>query len=358
MSDDENPIEYAPASEFMLTALDVKAGEPVRPLDRLTLMSPDEWEKFTEELAYYLDNDYQKVTRCAGAGDKGRDVIARYSSGGWDNYQCKHYANKLSVADVVAELGKLVFYTWKGDYTLPRKYFFVTPRGCSPSCIDVFENKSRVKSEIIARWDKICRAGITKKQEIRLEGDLLTYLNGIDFSFVDEMSLQEVINKHQKTPFHSTRFGSYHLKRPVVLKEAPTSVGKNEKVYLEALVKILSQRDKKEYTLEEARDSKNSDMLNRARVHFFSAEYLERFSRDGFPDGCYSSLKDECYEALEGVVLEEHRDGFARFVATTKHAGMIPLDSHPLFKFILHTDRKGICHQLVNDGRIEWIAEG
>ena len=25
----------------------------------------------------------------------------------WDNYQCKHYAKPLSIADVVAELGKL-----------------------------------------------------------------------------------------------------------------------------------------------------------------------------------------------------------------------------------------------------------
>ena len=64
----------------------MQKGEPVHPLDRLMIMSADEWEIFTLELVFYFDKHYEQVTRCAGAGDKGRDVIARFSSG-WDNYR-------------------------------------------------------------------------------------------------------------------------------------------------------------------------------------------------------------------------------------------------------------------------------
>lgn len=240
MSIGENPIKTPPAPELMLTALDVQKGEPVHPLDRLMIMSADEWEIFTLELVFYFDKEYEKVTRCAGAGDKGRDVIARFSSG-WDNYQCKHYGRKLSVADVVAELGKLVFYTWRGDYTLPRDYRFVTPKGCSSDCIDMLVNKSRIKTEIIQRWDMECRDKITKTESILLEGALLNYLNTIDFSFIDEMSAQELVDKHQKTPYHSARFGSYHLKRPQLKQNIPELVGDNEKIYIEALLHAFSR---------------------------------------------------------------------------------------------------------------------
>lgn len=175
MSIGENPIEIPPTPKFILTALDVQKGEPVSPLNRLSIMSADEWEIFTLELVYFLEKDYEKVTRCAGAGDKGRDVIARFASG-WDNYQCKHYNDKLSVADVVAELGKLVFYTWRGDYSLPREYRFVSPRGCSSDCIDMLANKARIKSEIINRWNKVCQNKITKTGPIPLEGLSLIHI--------------------------------------------------------------------------------------------------------------------------------------------------------------------------------------
>ena len=78
MSIGEHAIKAPPAPELMLTALDVQKGEPVHPLDRLMIMSADEWEIFTLELVFYFDKHYEQVTRCAGAGDKGRDVIARF----------------------------------------------------------------------------------------------------------------------------------------------------------------------------------------------------------------------------------------------------------------------------------------
>ena len=354
MSIGENSIKTPPAPELMLTALDVQKGEPVHPLDRLMIMSADEWEIFTLELVFYFDKEYEKVTRCAGAGDKGRDVIARFSSG-WDNYQCKHYGRKLSVADVVAELGKLVFYTWRGDYTLPRDYRFVTPKGCSSDCIDMLVNKSRIKTEIIQRWDVECRDKITKTESILLEGAFLDYLNAIDFSFVDEMSAQELVDKHQKTPYHSSRFGSYHLKRPQLKKGVPESVGDNEKIYIEALLHAFSDVDGKEYSHADALSSDYAEDLERARINFFSAESLEVFSRDAFPEGCYRELKDDCYEGLHSVVRQDHKNGYERFLQVSTQAVNVPYDSHPLVHYIRPSDRKGLCHQLVNDKNIKWI---
>lgn len=354
MSVGESSIELPPAPKYMLTALDVQKGEPVHPLERLLIMSADEWEIFTLELVYHLSKDYEVVTRCAGAGDKGRDVIGRFPSG-WDNYQCKHYGEKLSVANVVTELGKLVYYTWRGDYTIPREYRFVTPKGCSSDCIDMLANKARIKTEIIRRWDNSCRDKITKTQSIPLEGELLEHLNSIDFSFVDEMSSLDLVERHSKTPYHSSRFGTYHLKRPQVKKGVPEIFGDNEKIYIEALLHAFSDADGTEYSLEDIKASEYKEDLDRARINFFSAESLETFTRDAFPTGCYAELKDECYEGVYSVVRQKHDNGYDRFLAVSTQSASIPYSSHPLVHYIQTSDRKGLCHQLVNDRKVRWI---
>ncbi|MEA1031555.1 hypothetical protein PSH61_19790 [Pseudomonas rhodesiae] len=351
----ENTIKLPPPPEFELTALDVEKGEPVHPLDRLQIMSPDAWEVFTLEFVSYLGNDYESVTRCAGAGDKGRDVIAKFSSG-WDNYQCKHYKDKLSIADVVAELGKLVYYTWRGDYTLPREYRFVSPKGCSSHCIDMLAKKARIKAEIIKRWDKVCKDKITKTESIPLQGALLDYLNGLDFSFVDEMSSQELIDKHARTPYHTTRFGSYHLKRPPALKPEP-GLADNEKVYVDALLSAFSDADGAEYSFSSVMDTEYKDDMERARINFYSAESLEMFSRDAFPKDCYEKLKSECHEGVHSVVRKKFDDGYQRFLEVSTQSVNIPYDSHPLRHFLQTADRKGLCHQLVNDLKFEWIKK-
>ncbi|WP_122365732.1 ABC-three component system protein, partial [Pseudomonas syringae group genomosp. 3] len=302
-----------------------------------------------------LGNDYESVTRCAGAGDKGRDVVAKFSSG-WDNYQCKHYKDKLSIADVVAELGKLVYYTWRGDYTLPREYRFVSPKGCSSHCIDMLAKKARIKAEIIKRWDKVCKDKITKTESIPLQGALLDYLNGLDFSFVDEMSSQELIDKHVRTPYHTTRFGSYHLKRPPARKPEP-GLADNEKVYVDALLSAFSDADGAEYSFSSVMDTEYKDDMERARINFYSAESLEMFSRDAFPTDCYEKLKSECHEGVHSVVRKKFDDGYQRFLEVSTQSVNIPYDSHPLRHFLQTADRKGLCHQLVNDLKFEWIKK-
>lgn len=356
MSIGEKPIKILPDPAFELTALDVEKGPPVQPLDRLQIMSASDWERFTSEFVPYLDKEYVSVTLCGGGGDMGRDVIAKFSTG-WDNFQCKHYKDKLSIADVAAELGKLVYYTWKKEYTLPRKYFFVTPKGCSAPCTSLFAKKSRILDEIIKRWDKVCKHKITSTESIPLEGDLLNYLNTIDFSFVNEMSSSHLIEIHARSPHHTSRFGSYHLKRPKVPMVAPATVSANEKVYIGALLDAFSEADGAEYSIESVMDSEYEGILDRARINFFSAEYLEAFSRDGFPAGCYDKLKAECHNSIESVLYEKHEDGFQRFLKVSSHSVCVQYDSHPLRDFLQAADRKGLCHQLVNDLKFTWVKK-
>ncbi|MCY1412151.1 hypothetical protein D9M71_275500 [compost metagenome] len=352
LSETEIEIPLPPA--FMLTALDVVKGAPIHPLDRLKIMSAEEWEVFTLEVAHYLHSSYGTVRRCAGAGDKGRDVIA-INSLGWVNYQCKHYSRSLSVTDVVKELGKLVYYTWRKEYTCPIEYYFVSPLGASVECLDALADSERIKKEVRDRWNKLCRAKITSREIIELTGSLLDYLNDFDFSIVKELPALKLVEYHYNTPFHYARFGSYMSRRSRVGSVPPEVVEERERTYIEALMQAFYDAEGKTYSPGDPLDDYYEEDMRDARIEFYSAEALEAFSRDPFPPGCFDDLKTQCYHAVRSVVRQQHAHGYERLLKTTQHASTIPYTSHPLAYDIIPTDKVGLCHHLVSDNKIKWV---
>lgn len=109
----------------------VQAGLPIPKAARVQIFSPDDWEGFTEEWASSLTG-YAIVRRFAGSGDMGLDVAGFTDAAGfsapWDNYQCKRYDHPLRPADIHVEIGKIIYYSWLGEYTVPRRHYFAASR--------------------------------------------------------------------------------------------------------------------------------------------------------------------------------------------------------------------------------------
>ena len=115
MSDERNLDEVEPkATSVVPSAAQVSGGIPMPPVRLLQIMSPDEWEGFTEEwLSFHkTKGTYQSIKRFSGPGDLGLDVIAFTTADGfakpWDSYQCKHYDHALMPTDVYGEIGKII----------------------------------------------------------------------------------------------------------------------------------------------------------------------------------------------------------------------------------------------------------
>jgi hypothetical protein len=352
-------IPQPPPPQTGLAADVVAVGLPVHPVDRVKLFSAEEWEGFVQEWVDSLRDEYELVERCGGAGDMGRDVIATVSggNGAWDNYQCKHYAESLKPSDVWLELGKLAYYTKRGEYVYPRRYFFIAPRGAGTKLSNLLKKPAKLRSELLKQWDAHCRLGITKSEVVECDSAMRSHISAMDFSIFQVTPVLRMIDAHAKTRWYAARFGGGLPLRPAQLTP-PIAPADIETVFVGELRHAYAEHLKKDVKDVDAGLAARDDLrehFHDARVEFYSAEGLRTFSRDTLPQGEFEKLQDEVYSGIKDDVRNVHPDGYHRVLAVVKTARTLQLTSNPLITRLHNRDRGGICHQLANDGKVRWV---
>lgn len=354
-----SPLPF-PTPPSGLSADTVATGLPVPPIDRIKLFSPREWEEFILEWGDSLRVEYERVDRAGGAGDMGRDIIAAVADGQgvWDNYQAKHYDHPLTPSDIWVELGKLVYYTFRGDYTYPRKYSFVAPQGAGTKLSNLLKDPAKLKAELCQQWAAHCRTKITSTQVIELDQPLRDYIGGLDFSIFDAIPPLRLLDAHARTRWYVARFGGGLPQRPPV-PAPPAALAPAEARFVQEL--LLAYTDHLKSQVAALSDLSGHTSLahhfDDARREFYSAEALRAFSRDTLPPGQFERLQDEIHAGIMDDVRSPHADGFQCVLAVVKTARFLQI-SHPLTGRMSTRDRGGICHQLANDGKVRWVKDG
>lgn len=354
--------EHISASNRELTAARVVSGPPISPADRIKLYDADQWEVFIKEWLESLNSEYFHVERLGGAGDQGRDVVACTAAPNtncpWDNYQCKHYKNRLSPADIMCELGKLCYYTYQGEYSVPRKYFFVAPQGVSTLLYNLLSKPEKLKERLFSDWDTKCKSKIISTKHIDLEGNFKRYVDNFNFSIVGYKKVSEIIEQHKRTSHYVTRFGEGLPLRPKP-ETPPSEIKKNEARYVTQLLGAYSDASMQAIANIEELGSNNSYRrhFNRSRERFYCAESLRVFSNDTLPQGEFGKLQDEVYNGVIDTAESIHNNGFEKVKATTDKAMSLVIHSHPLTDCLKNNDKSGICHQLVNDNKLTWVSD-
>lgn len=350
----------APPSRAPPSADTVTSGPPIPAIERIRVFSPRQWEEFVLEWAHSLRSRYSKVERCGGAGDMGRDVVATPDDANpaiWDNYQCKHYGQPLMPSDIWLELGKLVYYTHQGEFTVPRAYRFVAPQGAGSSLSKLFAKPADLKAQLIANWDSQCRSSITRTGEVPLSPELLAHLNTIDFSSFGSIPPLTLIDQHRTTPWHIARFGGGLPPRPP-LPTPPAEPDVIEAVYLRKIFEAYSDARGSAVSrfADISAEPQYSGHYSDSRVEFYTAESLRSFSRDTLPDGSFKQLQEEIHSGVRDTLRGAHPNGFQRLLAVVGSARALQLTSHPLVPRMHIRDRGGICHQLANDrDDVQWV---
>ena len=354
------PVQIpSPQQPHNLSAGIVTSGPPIHPEDRIKLYGCSEWERFVHEWVDSLREDYDLVERCGGTGDMGRDVIARVKDGNgdWDNYQCKHYKESLTPTDIWIELGKLAYYTLKGEYTYPRHYYFIAPKGAGTKLSNLLKKPNELRTGLIANWNKECRMQITNKAVVECDSTMISHIKSLDFSIFEATPVLRIIDSHRKTCWHVARFGGGLPPRPTPL-QPPVVAEENEAVFVGALRLAYADHLKKDVNDIDKDLVGHNDLrehFSDARIEFYSAESLRTFTRDTLPPGEFAKLQEEIHAGIKDDLRDDHASGYRRVREVVKTARVLPLHSHSLHGHIHTRDRGGICHQLANDGKIRWV---
>lgn len=294
MSADWEDIKEPARLPTAVTSAQVTLGPVIPPQQRLLTYSPEQWEDFVHEwLHYCLKKSYRHVQRFSGAGDLGVDVAGfvdtKRLNGVWDNYQCKHYHHALTPGDVWVEFGKIIWYSFKREYVVPRRYYFVSPWGAGTKLGRLLACDDKLREELIANWDKYVKSAITSTQNIPLDAELLAYVDAFDFSIFDAKTALELVDDHRAAPVHAARFGGGLPPRPATTTP-PAKVTPSESRYVTQLLGACSEHTGTPVPDPSALSMpKLKEHFRRQREAFYHAESLRVFARDKMPDGTFES---------------------------------------------------------------------
>lgn len=355
-------IEIEPdnsATNNINTHFNVQFGKLYPPSQQIKLFSPEEWEEFTLEWAFSQKDQYISVVRESGGNDMGIDVAGftdeNGTNGQWDNFQCKHYKNALTPSDIFVEFGKMIWHSFLGKFTPPRKYYFIAPQGCGIKLSKLLRDPQKLKEEVRLNWEKYCQRKITDTLEIKLEGELEAYFNSFDFSIFGTKEALELIEDHKKTKFHAVRFGGGLNQRPQPVSP-PSNISDDETNYIKKLLSVYQeQTGQGVLTIENLISFSNwTKHFNKQREFFYCAESLKNFSRDNVPNGTFEELQREILDGVFNLTFGNYPRKLDKLHAILNQATSLNLTSNALISVVRTSDKSGICHQLANIDELDW----
>lgn len=349
-----------PSQQGGVSSGKVVHGKLIPPQQQILLFSAVDWEAFIEEWVHYKRTQYSLVTRLSASADMGIDVAGftddLWFQGVWDNHQCKHYGNAITPSTAIPEIGKCIWHASEGRFAPPRKYFFMAPKDCGMSLKKLLLNSVDLKDKLLEKWDDWCATLITSTKTIPLEGEFLKYVEAFDFSIFTFKSRLDVIEEHRKTPYFAARFGGGLPDRPSA-DMPPAEPDPKESRYLQQLLDAYGDHKSQPCadTSALAAWPELVEHFFRQREVFYHAESLRNFARDNVPQGTFNDLQDEVFAGVIEVESAAHNDGLSRVNAVTQAAAQLPMTANGLITVTRIQDKKGICHQLANEDRLQWV---
>lgn len=334
---------------------DLLVGMNLSPEKRLQAFSAEDLEIVLEHWMHHtLGGRYANIGEYAGPGDLGRDRAGFDGPLGtdpWDNYQCKQFDRKLGPRDVCIEVGKLVYHVTRGEYSMPRRYAFVTTRGLGPKALDLLADPEKFRQELKRAWNTRS-AGLCALSEIEAA------LDTIAFPEFQAITGGQIVDDLKDAAVYPYFFGGGLIKPRPPDRMAPEEIAAHELPYVEQLVAAYNDACPTSIsTVEEALGLEPyCAHLRASRQDFYCAESLREFSQDAFPEPrTFEELQQLVSDGIRHTVAMTHASGYDRVLATCQQATVVHLGDHPLAGEVNPADRSGICHQLANDDRVRWV---
>ncbi len=328
-------------------------GDTRVPYERIKSYDDNEYELFIREWVVSLNDRFQ-VRGFGGAGDKGRDVVAKDAQGKFYYYQCKHYDHPLTPSDVYSEFGKLVYYTFVGEIPLPCEYYLLASQDIGVKLSDLIDNPQKINKALLDNWQTHCQTRICSTP-IPLTSELKKYIEDFDFGIIKTKTMMEVVAEHKKTAFHAFRFGgglTVNRNRPI---SVPQSTQEIETNYIKKILLAIAEKERKEsLSLSEVEESFPQYLasIKMQRERFFSAENLKLFTKEHLlTDEYFIDLCNDIFDSIYDYTEQTFSDGYERMSTVLSEVAKVDLHHNLLVKYDLVNprDRQGVCHHLANE---------
>ena len=143
----------------------------------------------------------------------------------------------------------------------------------------------------------------------------------------------------------------------------PKIATQDEQTYIDEL--FLAYGDAEGMTTFSASDLSSfpdySNDLDDRRIDFYAAETIRRGVLElggGSLTDQFDVLKTETLAGVKDTAKRKHQDGYEHMLAIMEQAVIAPVTNYILSAspyWISATIKKGVCHHLVNDGKLVWV---
>lgn len=331
--------------------------EQPTPEQRLLLMDDEKWEIFIEQCVRQLkaEGQYVQVVRLGGAGDKGRDVCG-YSQQlpvefTWDLYQGKYYAGALSPSNFSAELAKFLSCVFSKEYTCPKNYYICALK-VGPALHDYTLNPEEFKKWIITEWKS--KNGNFGKFKKDLTPELESFIESFPFDIIKVKTTSDLLEIHSRSDKHWELFGVLPIREPN--PTMPDNPEAEEHRYIKTLLDVYQEASQVLCSEPPEIPAKYKKHFKSQRMLFYSAEGLNRFSRDKLP-GAFDDLVSQVEIGIGSDLNYPHPDGLTRLTKVLSTANGLQVSANPLHARLQAGDLAGTCHHLANQGRAIWVDE-
>lgn len=145
----------------------------------------------------------------------------------------------------------------------------------------------------------------------------------------------------------------------------PDNIVDVEDAYCKQLLQAYSENDGKSKT--DIYDipslpTRYKKHLQDQRINYFNADYVLRTVKESFKDSSQQIeiLKQETYDSVSDYLFDDYPSAYKKISDTLKHITTVSFKKPEITQiqnFIGNSEKKGLCHTLVNDGKFSWIDE-
>ncbi|MGN6479791.1 ABC-three component system protein [Luteibacter sp.] len=322
-------------------------------------LTADQLESFVRDWVCFHAAAYFKVEKFSGAGDRGRDVVGFVTKalheGDWDNYQCKQFSSTLPKDKAFHEIGKVLYYASQGEFTAPREFKFVAPKGVNRRLEELLFKPTEFKQALLHGWVEYCQSTIVSGKSIPLTPELREFILGYDFSSISRINLDELLASSAAGPTLYKWFGADPGPAPV--GTAPGKVSLAELPYIGQLIAAYVERGGTPIADANAAlcHPIYGQHLTRQRERFYDADAFMRFYRDNTDPETVATFESDVYHGVIDVCEGRHDDALARSDAVMIQAASVSA-SGVLGKHARVASKQGICHHFANEAapRLTW----